>query len=191
MKEKNFFTPPQYRNPPTLFERLEEIGIRVPPEDRHYPFFACFDFEAFFSKENLPSSGPKLSYEVRHVPMSVAIASCIPGKKDRVCFVSKEDEGDRVKKMIDYLEKYNRRRLFDFKEKFRYVFDALETCENCRKEKLTKEFDAYLQELFVLGFNSSSYDLNLIKPKLIEHIYEKIDFVIKKANNYQCIKKIN
>ena len=38
-----------YRNPPTLFERLEEIGIRVPPEDRHYPFFACFDFEAFFS----------------------------------------------------------------------------------------------------------------------------------------------
>ena len=40
-----------YRNPPTLFERLEEIGIRVPPEDRHYPFFACFDFEAFFLKK--------------------------------------------------------------------------------------------------------------------------------------------
>ena len=74
------------------------------------------------------------------------------------------------------------------KEKFQYVFDALETSENCRKEKLTKEFDAYLQELIVLGFNSSSYDLNLIKPKLIKHIYEKIDFVIKKANNYQCIK---
>ena len=62
--------------PPILFERLEEIGIKVPPEDRHYPFFACFDFEAFFSKENLPSSGPKLSYKVRHVLMSVAIASC-------------------------------------------------------------------------------------------------------------------
>ena len=45
-----------YRNPPALFERLEEIGIRVPPEDRQYPFFACFDFEAIFSKENLPSS---------------------------------------------------------------------------------------------------------------------------------------
>ena len=30
------------------------------------------------------------------------------------------------------------------KEKFQYVFDALETSENCRKEKLIKEFDAYL-----------------------------------------------
>ena len=174
-----------YRNPPTLFERLEEIGIRVPPEDRHYPFFACFDFETFFSKENLPSSGPKLSYEVRHVPMSVAIASCIPGKEDPVCFVS---EGDLVKKMLDYLENLADAAYSILKEKFQYVFDALETSENCRKEKLTKEFDAYLQELIVLGFNSSSYDLNLIKPKLIEHIYEKIDFVIKKANNYQCIK---
>ena len=73
-----------YRNPPTLFERLEEIGIRVLPEDIHYPFFACFDFEAFFSKENLPSSGPKLSYEIRHVPMSVAIC-LLHSRKRRPC----------------------------------------------------------------------------------------------------------
>ena len=89
-----------YRNPSTLFERLEKIGIRVPPEDRHYPFFACFDFEAFFSKENLPSSGPKLSYEVRHITMFVAVAFCIPGKEDPVCFVSEGDEGDLVKKCL-------------------------------------------------------------------------------------------
>ena len=121
--------------------------------------------------------------------MSVAIASCIPGKEDPVCFVSKGDKGDLVKKMIDYLENLADDAYMILKEKFQYVFDALETSENCRKEKLTKEFDVYLQELIVLGFNSSSYDLNLIKPKLIEHIYEKINFVIKKANNYyQCIK---
>ena len=108
--------------PPTLFERLEEIGIRVPPGDRHYPFFACFDFEAFFSNENLPSSGPKLSYEVRHVPMSVAIASCIPGKEDPVCFVSEGDEGDLVKKMLRLFRKFSRRRLFDFKRKISVCF---------------------------------------------------------------------
>ena len=90
--------------------------------------------------------------------------------------------------MFDYLENLADAAYLILKEKFQYVFDALETSENCRKEKLTKEFDAYLQELIVLGFNSSSYDLNLIKPKLIEHIYEKIDSVIKKDNNYQCIK---
>ena len=64
----------------------------------HNLFFACFDLEAFFT-ENLPSSGLKLSHEVRHVPMSVAIASCIPGKEP-VCFASKRD---LVKKMLDYL----------------------------------------------------------------------------------------
>ena len=49
----------------------------------------------------------------------------------------------------------------------------LKPVKTAEKKKLTKEFNAYLQELIVLGFNSSSYDLNLIKPKLIEHIYEK------------------
>ena len=51
-----------------------------------------------------------------------------------------------------------------------------------------KEFDSYCRELIVLGFNSSSYDLNLVKPVLIEHLLNKIDFVIKKANTYLCIK---
>ena len=90
--------------------------------------------------------------------------------------------------MLDYLEHLADTTYLILKEKFQYVFDAFETSENCRKEKLTKEFYAYLKELIVLGFNSSSYDLNLIKPMLIEHIYKKNDFVIKKANNYQCIK---
>ena len=87
-----------YRKSPPLFERFEEIEIRVTPEDRHFPFFARFDFQAFFCKENLPLSGTKLSYEAHHVPMFVAIASYIPGKEDPVCFVPEGDEGDLVKK---------------------------------------------------------------------------------------------
>ena len=42
--------------------------------------------------------------------------------------------------------------------------------------------------MIVLGFNSSLYDLNLVKPVLIEHLLNKIDLVIKKANTYLCIK---
>ena len=80
--------------------------------------------------------------------------------------------------MLDYLEYLADTTYLILKKKFQYVFDALETSENCRKEKLTKEFHAYLQELIALDFNSSSYDLNLINPKLIEHIYKKIDFFI-------------
>ena len=54
--------------------------------------------------------------------------------------------------------------------KFRYVFEALEASENIRKENLTQEFEAYCAELIVLGFNSSSYDLNLVKPTLISQL---------------------
>ena len=32
------------------------------------------------------------------------------------------------------------------KEKFEYVFEALETNKNSRKEKLAKEFDSFLEE---------------------------------------------
>ena len=75
--------------------------------------------------------------------MSVAIASCIPGKEDPVCFVSEGVERNLVKKMLDYLEHLADAAHMILK-KFHYVFDALKTSENCRKEKLIKEFDAYL-----------------------------------------------
>ena len=74
------------------------------------------------------------------------------------------------------------------KEKFRPTFKVLESSENVRKENLLKEFDLYCSKLIVLDFNSSLYDLNLVKPVLIECLLNKIDFVIKKANTYLCIK---
>ena len=66
----------------------------------------------------------------------------------------------------------------------------MENSENIRKENLHKEFDSYCCELIVLGFNSSSYNLNLVKPILFERLLNEIDFVIKKANTYiyLCIK---
>ena len=37
-----------YENPPTLFERLEDIEIRVPPEDRHFRFLLVLTLKFFF-----------------------------------------------------------------------------------------------------------------------------------------------
>ena len=81
-----------HRIPPTLLDRLNEIGTRVHPEDKHYRFLLVLTLKFLFAKENLSLSGPKLSYEVRHFPVSVSIASCIPGKKDLVSFVSERDK---------------------------------------------------------------------------------------------------
>ena len=73
-------------------------------------------------------------------------------------------------------------------EKYKYVFEALESSNHVRAEKIKNEFVSYCCELIILGFNSGSYDLNLIKSTLIIHLLDKLDFVIKRANNYLCIK---
>ena len=90
--------------------------------------------------------------------------------------------------MLKYLEDVSNAAYEIMKRNFDYVSQALELSENVRKENLTKEFEAYCRELIIIGFNSASYDLNLIKPTLIQQLLGKIDFVIKKANNYLCIK---
>ena len=52
--------------------------------------------------------------------------------------------------------------------------------KNVRKEKILNEFTLYCKELIVLGFNSASYDPNLIKSTLIQILLKDIQFLIKK-----------
>ena len=177
-----------YKNPTSIFERLEEIGIVVPKTDRHYPFYACFDFESYFSKDDLPKNRKKLSFEARHIPLSVGIASNVPGFEKGKCFLSDGDEAELVKKLILYLEEISLACYQILEQKFSYVFSQLECSTSNRKELLLKEFQNYCMELICIGFNSSSYDLNLIKPTLIQQLLNKIQFVIKRANTYLCIK---
>ena len=164
------------------------IGINVPPNDRHFPYYACFDFESLFNKQNLPQNAQQLSYEARHVPLSFGVASNVPGFTEGVCHVSFGDENELVAKLIDYLEEVADASYEILKQKFDYILAALENHPNCRREKLTSEFHLYLQELPVLGFNLSNYDLALIKPALVRCLMGKIKFVLKKANSFLCLK---
>ena len=93
------------KNTPSIFEKLEGIGVCVFQNIRHYPFYACFDFECYFSTESLPKNGEMLSFAARHVPLSVGIASNISGYEEAVCYISDGDESDLVKKMVGYLNK--------------------------------------------------------------------------------------
>ena len=63
-----------HKNPATIFEKLEKIGIVVPHCDRHFFFFACYDFEAYFSKKQISNSF-MLTLDACHIPLSIAVAS--------------------------------------------------------------------------------------------------------------------
>ena len=90
--------------------------------------------------------------------------------------------------MVSCLEEISGAAYTLLKKKFDYVFEAFNTNQNCRCQNLPKEFKQYLYEIPDLGFNSASYDLQLIKKILIPVLLNKIDFVIKKANTYLCLK---
>ena len=71
--------------------------------------------------------------------------------------------------MLDSLEKISDVTYELMKNKFEYVLEALATSQNVRKENLTKDFENPTGgTVIVIGFNSSSYDLNLIKPVIIQ-----------------------
>ena len=176
-----------HKNPATIFEKLEEIGIVVPRCDRHFSFFACYDFEAYFSKTKIFNNS-MLTLDACHLPLSVAVASNIPGYESGVCFVTEGDEERLVQKLVDYLENLSDICYQLLVQKFDYVFEQLDRSEHVRKEKILNEFHCYCKELVVLGFNSASYDLNLIKPTLIQILLKDIQFVIKRTNSYLCLK---
>ena len=55
---------------------------------------------------------------------------------------------------------------------------------------LLRQLNEYVRLLPLLGFNSSLYDLNLIKSKLLPKLgihKVKSPFVVKKGNTYACI----
>ena len=176
-----------HKNPASIFEKLEEIGIVVPRCDRHFPFFACYDFEAYFSKTKIFNNS-MLTVDACHLTLSVAVASNIPGYESGVCFVTEGDEERLVQKLVDYLENLSDICYQLLVQKFDYVFEQLDRSEHVRKEKILNEFHCYCKELVVLGFNSASHDLNLIKPTLIQILLKDIQFVIKRTNSYLCLK---
>ena len=54
---------------------MEEIGICVLKSNGFYLYYVCYDFEIYFSQENLPKNNPKLTFETCHIPLGVGIAT--------------------------------------------------------------------------------------------------------------------
>ena len=76
--------------PSSIFNHLEKFNIIVPAQDRLYPWFMVYDFEAILSHvpENHPT--PRLKWLRRHDPISVSVSSNVPGFTSAQGFVNQE-----------------------------------------------------------------------------------------------------
>jgi hypothetical protein len=137
----------------------------------------------------------------------ISVASNVPGYDSAKCFVTTGDEKRLVSDFVDYLLEISDMSYRLLHEKYEDVFSKLEIMirnlpeddEKGRVDilKLKKRFDLFLFELPVIGFNSSRYDINVIRKsffKILQSVESEedletngIDFVVKRNNAYTCV----
>ena len=62
-----------------------------------------------------------LTLDACHVPLSIAVASNVPGYESGVCFVTEESEEQLVQELMDYLESLSEVSYKLILQKFDYV----------------------------------------------------------------------
>ena len=206
-----------YRPPSSIFERLDDEGITVPEALRFYPFRATFDFECFFDRDNVPADSDKVHWIARHVPLSVSLASNVPGLEPAQCYVTDGDSDKLVADMMSHLHAVSDAAFESLKPSYESVLNELEARkeawdsaeEECGLEeaenedevarknrtnpfkKLLDQLFSWLRQLPVIGFNSGKYDLNMIKRSFVPLLISNNAAVIKRQNTFMCLSTTN
>ena len=114
-----------------------------------------------------------------------------------------------IAKTVEYLTSLSRTAPLLLLERYQELFEEMEIkmtdqldpedhkFDNKKRKhplyKLQLQLEGNLQELPVIGFNSGKYDLNAIKISFFSYLveHENFEFVVKRNNNYMCVKTEN
>ena len=201
-----------YRPPSSVFERLDDEGIVVSASLRYYPYRATFDFECYFDGENIPTNTDHVEWIARHVPLSVSVASNVPGYEPAQCYITDGDSDKLVADMMVHLTAISdtaydsllpsyvdvladldaRKHAWEEETKEAEEEDEEEEAENGKKtvnpyKTLENQLQVWLHQLPVVGFNSGRYDLNAIKKFFVPLLIHNNAAVIKRQNTYMCL----
>ena len=195
-----------YRPPASIFERLDDEGIIVSPVLRYFPYRATFDFECYFSDERLPVNSDKLQWSARHVPLSVSLASNVPGLEPAQCYVTDGDSDKLVADMMSHLHAVSDAAYESLLPLYADVLEELKTRKEAWDEEeeeedgkktvnpcktLEKQLQTWLRQLPVIGFNSGKYDLNVVKKFFVPLLIHNNAAVIKRQNTFMCFSTTN
>ena len=112
-----------YHPPPSVFQRLDDEGIRVADALRYYPYRATFDFECYFDSAGLPPNSDKVQWIARHVPLSVSVATNVSEHEEARCYVTDGDSDTLVAAMMTDLEATSNAAFDLLKHRYEHVFD--------------------------------------------------------------------
>ena len=162
---------------------------------QYYPYRATFDFECWFDTEHLPSDSAQVHWVARHVPLSVRVASNVPGHEQVTCIVTDGDNNKLVSTMMTILQSMSEAAYDKIKDSYDHVLEQLaeeltkwDAREEAAREAAAREATekkarpatnpyktlmgqlyGWMRQLPVIGFNSGKYDLNAIKQFLIPY----------------------
>jgi hypothetical protein len=115
----------------TVFDEIEEyLDIQIPQNMRVFPYRICFDFESYFDTNNLPTDTTKISWEARHIPISVSLCSNVPGYKEPKCIIREEFDLDGVPlltAMLQYILEIQEHSTALLNEKYQYIYSTIWT----------------------------------------------------------------
>ena len=57
------------------FEQLDDEGIILPHEKCYYRWCVTYAYESFFDRQNIPAATEKLTFEAKHLPLSVSVCA--------------------------------------------------------------------------------------------------------------------
>jgi G:T-mismatch repair DNA endonuclease (very short patch repair protein) len=163
-----------------FYDILEETGIWVDHQDRFYDYRVTYDLEACLVRT---SDSP--IYKSRHVPMSVSLASNVPGFEGPYCIVSGGDSLDMVSRMVEKLVEISDEAYRLTSQRMRPYLDALNDLKARQEqepnldpptqrrrrgmtllERAESRLENWMRAIPVVSFNGARYDLQLIKHDL-------------------------
>jgi hypothetical protein len=149
----------------------------LPDSDYFIDHRAVFDFEASVDKAQSTVISDKTQYLGQHCPISWSVATNIPGMELKTVLLDEVNMShtELVTQFADYIVKYSIEAQKMTDEKFKPLLDKIYSTHGAMRFR-------YLQTYYnatrvpVIGYNSSNYDLNMIKDfGFFQHLFTHED----------------
>ena len=130
-------------------------------QTKSYPHAILYDFEAYGDNNQRKEPTDSLTIENAHVPISVSIGDTLEREQTHIC---DRDPEKLIRKFMKELERRGKNIRTQVREEF------MPADVNLLPKAQRKKIEEWCDQVPVTGFNSGTYDLNLIKKYFAEHL---------------------
>ena len=140
---------------------VEKIGDSPITQTKSYPHAILYDFEAYGDNKHRKEPTPTLTIQNAHVPISVSIDGTLEREPNQIC---ERDPAELVRKLMEELERRGKNIRAQVRAEF--MPEDVGLLPKVQRQKI----EEWCNQVPVVGFNSGTYDLNLIKNHFVDRL---------------------